>query len=247
MKKISFIVISLTAALFCLSCVDQQKAGTENTSKKLPVVMTAQVEEAVSRMNMESTVFSWEESDKVNLRWDGQTYSSNTECELLTAVQGGKTARFEGEFSVYKEDADLCAYYSADGAFLSKTSTAFRKEVSAEQKGNLAAISENLLFYSWIKKADIALQKEGTEISGMDISTKFSPFFAVLKLNVPSSLGYTALKMEASSAVAGHVQIQPQKTWGTLGSSGFAYRPTGTGMVQSTSIEISDTFYCRNR
>ena len=240
MKKISFIVISLTAALFCLSCVDEQKAGTENTSKKLPVVMTAQVEEAVSRMNMESTVFSWEESDKVNLRWDGQTYSSNTECELLTAVQGGKTVRFEGEFSVYKEDADLCAYYSADGVFLSKTSMAFRKEVSAEQKGNLAAISENLLFYSWIKKADIALQKEGTEISGMDISTKFSPFFAVLKLNVPSSLGYTALKMEASSAVAGHVQIQPQKEWGTLGSNGFAYRPTGTGMVQSTSIEISD-------
>ena len=110
-------------------------------------------------MNMESTVFSWEESDKVNLRWDGQAYSSNTECELLTAVQGGKTVRFEGEFSVYKEDADLCAYYSADGAFLSKTSMAFRKEVSAEQKGNLAAISENLLFYSWIKKADIALQK----------------------------------------------------------------------------------------
>ena len=240
MKRVFHCALSVVAAFFCLSCVEQQPAGTGLAAQKIPVVMTAQLEEAESRVNMESTVFSWNEGDKVSLRWEGQTYSSNAESETLAAVQGGKTARFEGEFSVYKEDADLYAYYSTEGSFLSKSSIAFRKLVPAEQKGNLAALSENMLFYSWIKKADIAFNKTSDEISGMDVTTKMAPYFAVLKLNVPSSLGYTSLRMDASSAVAGHVQLQPQKTWGTFGSGGFAYRPTGTSLVQSTSIQISD-------
>lgn len=240
MKRISLGALSFVATLFCCSCVKEQNAGPEVSADKIGVVMTAQVEEPESRMSLASTVFLWNEDDKINLRWADQAYSSNTECEVLTAVQGGKTARFEGEFSAYKENANLYAYYSTDGSFVSKTSIAFRKEVPSKQKGSAVAISENLLFYSWIKKADIELVKNGEVISGMNIDTKMSPFFAILKLNVPSSLGYTSLKLEASSSIAGHVQIQPQKTWGTLGSSGFAYRPTGTGLVQNTSIEVSD-------
>lgn len=240
MKRKSFSALSFVAVLLCGSCVKEQNAGPEVSADKIGVVMTAQVEEPESRMSLASTFFLWNEGDEINLRWADQAYSSNTECEVLTAVQGGKTARFEGEFSAYKENANLYAYYSTDGSFVSRNSIAFRKEIPSIQKGSADAISENLLFYSWIKKADIELVKNGEVISGMNIDTKMSPFFAILKLNVPSSLGYTSLKLEASSSIAGHVQIQPQKTWGTLGSSGFAYRPTGTGLVQNTSIEVSD-------
>ena len=240
MKSISFFALLTMTAFFCLSCVEEQNDRPGDKAGKFGVVMTADIDEVESRVNLASTVFSWAEGDQVKLRWADAAYPSATGCELLTAVQGGRTARFEGEFSEYKEQANLYAYYSTDGAFVSKTSIAFRKEVHSVQRGTLKSLSENLFFYSWIKKADIELIKDGDVLSGMNITTKISPFFAILKLNVPSSLGYTSLKVEAQSAIAGHVQLQPQKTWGSLGSSGFAYRPTGTGMAQNTSVQISD-------
>ena len=169
MKRISLGALSFVATLFCCSCVKEQNAGSEVSADKIGVVMTAQVEEPESRMSLASTMFSWNEGDNINLRWADQAYSSNTECEVLTAVQGGKIARFEGDFSVYKEGANLYAYYSTDGSFVSRNSIAFRKEVPSKQKGSAVAISENLLFYSWIKKADIELVKNGEVISGMNI------------------------------------------------------------------------------
>ena len=134
----------------------------------------------------------------------------------------------------------MYAYHAAEGAFVSKSSAAFRANVPSEQSGRLDDISDYALLYSTIKKEDIALQGTESRASSVNMTGSMQPFFAVLKLGVPSSFGYTQLKMEASGAVAGHVQLNPQKVWGSLGSGGFAYRPTGTGLSQKTSVVISD-------
>ena len=241
MKIRDYIIIASSFLLFC-SCAKEpeQNGGAGGFGDGIYVRMTASAEDVLTRMNLAGTVFSWEKDDAVRLRWADPTYQNTTDCETLYARESGASALFEGSFSTYKEDANLYAYYSEDGTFVSKTSVAYRAHISSQQTGRLEDVADNVLFYSWIKKATITLKKTGDEVTGMEFSSRMSPFFAIVKINIPASLGYTSLKMEATSAIAGHVQIQPQKTWGSIGSSGLAYRPTGTGLVQGTSVTISD-------
>lgn len=241
MKIIDYIIIASSFFLFC-SCAKEpeQNDGAGGGGDGIAVRMRASAEDVLTKMNVAGTLFSWEHNDAVKLRWADPSYQNTTDCEILYAKEAGASALFEGTFSTYKENSNLYAYYSTDGSFVSKTTVAYRAHVSSQQTGRLEDVADNVLFYSWIKKASITLEKTGNEITGMEFSSKLSPFFAIVKINIPKSLGYTSLKMDAESAVAGHVQIQPQKAWGTLGSSGLAYRPTGTGLVQGTSITVSD-------
>lgn len=239
MKRILISVISLA---LCWSCSKEpgQQGGNANGDGDIRVQMTAQADEVVTRLNLNGTVFSWDEGDCVRLRWADPSYTSADECEILTATRDGQAAIFEGTFSSYKEDANLYAYYSNGGAFASKKSVTYRKEIPSAQTGSLVDLKDNLLFYSWIKKAGIKLEKAGDKVTGMKFSAVMSPLFAVLRINVPKSLGYTSMTMEAASAVAGHIQVSPQRTWGTIGSDNFMYRPTGTSLTQSTEITVSD-------
>lgn len=241
MKIRDYIIIASSLLLFC-SCAKEpeQKDEAGVAGDGIYVRMTASTEDVLTRMNLVGTVFSWEKNDAVRLRWADPAYQNTTDCETLYASESGASAMFEGAFSTFKEDANLYAYYSTGGSFVSKTSVTYRAHIPSRQTGRLEDVADNVLFYSWIKKASITLAKTGNEITGMEFSSKLSPFFAIVKLNVPKTLGYTSLKMEAESAVAGHVQIQPQKAWGSMGSSGLAYRPTGTGLIQETSVVVSD-------
>ena len=228
----NFIIITIIFSL-CCSCekATEQQGGTgsSGTSKGIPACLVVSADDMIS----------WDGDERIMLRWAGKTYSTVSECEYLSIIESADEVRFEGELSEYKA-SDMYAYHAADGAFVSKSSVAFRANVPSEQSGRLDDISDYALLYSTIKKEDIALQGTESSASSVNMTGSMQPFFAVLKLGVPSSFGYTQLKMEASGAVAGHVQLNPQKVWGSLGSGGFAYRPTGTGLSQKTSVVISD-------
>lgn len=224
-------IIILTSFCICCSCEkgSEQQGGPADKLEGMPVCLT------LPSMDL----ITWDKDDVLMLRWMDRTYPDASEGELLSSVESGGSVRFEGRFSEYKE-TDLFAYHAAEGTFVSKTSVAFRGNLPSKQTGRLEDISDYAILYSVIKKGDFSLESSGDKVTAMNITGTMQPFYAVLKIAVPSSLGYTQLKMEASSAVAGHVQLNPQKTWGSLGSDGFAYRPTGTGAIQKTSIVVSD-------
>ena len=227
-KSHIFIALSL---LLCWSCSKDpgQQDGAEDNNHGVDVRMRASAVEPVS----------WHEDDELLLRWVGESYPDASRCETLSAEESGKSAIFAGKFSEYK-DAGLVVYQAAGGSFVSKSSAAIRKQFPARQSGRLEDVSDYVLSYSLIDNEDISVKTDGNRVAELECACQMRPFFAVLKLIVPSSFGYTSLKMEAGSAVSGHVQLQPYKEWGTIGSSAFAYRPTGTGLMQGTSVTVTD-------
>lgn len=241
MKIRDYIIFLSSLLLFC-SCSNEpeQDDGAGTDLNDISVRMTASVKDVQTRISLDGSVFTWDENDAIMLRWTGQTYQSTSESEVLYATNSGNEAVFEGAFSTYRENADLCAFCSASGSFVGKSSIAFRHEISSSQTGKLEDISDNIFLYSHIMNEEIIPQTSDGNIRGIEFPGIMSPSFAIVRLHVPSSLGCTSLKLEAGSAIAGHVQIQPHKIWGTIGSEGFFYRPTGTGVVQSTSVTVSD-------
>ncbi len=240
MKRILFPVMTL---LLCCSCAKEpdQQGDDQTSGENIRVQMTVQADEVITRLSLNNTAFSWNEGDCIKLRWADQVYASVDGCETLAATNDGQSSIFKGIFSSYKADDNLYAYYSSAGVFASKTSVTHRMEISQLQTGSLDDLKDNLFFYSWIKKSGIKLQKDGdNKITDMDFSTVMSPLFAIVKINIPTSLGYTHLKMEAASAIAGHIQVSPQRTWGTIGSDKFMYRQTGSSYTQSTTINVYD-------
>jgi hypothetical protein len=153
-------------------------------------------------------------------------------CDSLQMAEG----RYCGSISEYHEDKELFVFAASDGGFVNKNSVAFRAEIPSMQTGRV----ESTIFYSQVSSEQIIPEVTGGNVTGIVFNSGFSPFFAVLKVSVPKSFGVTRLRVDATSSIAGTVQLCPDKAWGTMGSSGFMYRPTGTNLNQSTSVIVSD-------
>jgi hypothetical protein len=181
---------------------------------------------------MTTSPMQWIISDNVKMRWDGVSYQSAQTCESLQKEEGG----YCGKISEYHSGKELFVFAASDGDFVNKNSVAFRTEIPSVQSGRI----ENTLFYSAIHTSKILTKQSGDKVTSIEFNADLSPFFAVLKMTIPKSFGFTQLRVQAESAIAGTVQLCPDKTWGTIGSSGFMYRPTGTHMNQNTTVTVSD-------
>ena len=220
MKRVLFTIVVLFS-FFSVSCTKEKGQGTDSGAdvSGIDVVMTA------SQM-------PWPISDNIKFRWSGVSYASAQECECLNAAGGG----YMGQFSNYHAGKKLFGFAADDGNFVNKSSMAFRTEVSSSQTGR----AEDTFFYASVDTDKIDAKETGGKVTELQFNTELKPFFAVLKMTIPKSFGFTQLRVQAESAIAGTVQLSPDKTWGTIGSSGFMYRPTGTHMNQSTTVTVSD-------
>lgn len=220
MKRV-LLTIAILFAILTVSCTKEKGQETDSAGNAagIDVVMT-------------TSQVPWLISDNIKLRWSGVSYGSAQACECLNAADGG----YVGKFSDYQSGKKLFAFAADEGDFVNKSSMAFRTEISSLQNGRV----EDTFFYSYVAPEQIDAKETDGEVTELQFNAEVKPFFAVVKMTVPSSFGFTQMKVEATSSIAGTVQLCPDKTWGTIGSSGFMYRPTGTHMNQSPSITVSD-------
>ncbi len=204
-----------------------------------PVHVTMSASNHMTRLQIAGNHLLWDVNDQVRLRWADVRYASVSDCELLSSSSSGATADFSGEFQTYCDDKNLYAYFCPGGFFNSAKSTMFNAEVASVQTGRVEDLKDNVVLYSWIKKADIGKVLRWTD-SALEFSAEMLPAFAILKMNVPVGLGITSIVVEAESALSGRIRIAPQQSWGSIGETGLFYRPEGDGIPQSGTIVIGD-------
>ena len=243
MKKIMNFAAAL-AVILTVSCnKDIVTPEVKEEAKTVKVTMNATTtDEPDSKVNLNGTSFEWVEGDCIQLRWANSIlgdYSDKSDSEKVYAMSSGRAATFEGEIT-YAEES-IYAYYSNTGFFHSLDGIMYCHDIPAVQTGKKEDLKDVIAYYARIHKNDIVFNKDGEEVTSINLKASMSPSFALLKFSVPAELALTEIKLSSTSFLYGRTYISPQKTWGTFGdgSSHFHRPPKSETTPQGTEITIS--------
>lgn len=223
MKKIFYFAAAL-ALILPSSCNKEIATPEVAPGAKTVKVTMGTIGDAVSKVSLNGNSFEWEEGDQAIFRFSNTTYSDAKMGNVLTASGAGSAVRFTGNISGVSLKADgtvenVYAYYSKNGAFWADNNVYRAHAVANVQTGRMEDLDEHVLYASYIPTSKIKSTKdENNDITSISFNAEMTPYFSIVKINVPQSLNLNRIVMNSATDIAGFILVRPQTEATAIGS-----------------------------
>jgi len=206
MNKLAFAGAASALLVLLAACEKTSEKETGGSTllqlEDVHAVITADIAPAEGASS--GLFFPMEAGDRLLLRVTDKTYAGASEADVFTISETADKVSLEGDIQ-YAADRDIVAGFFNSGGFSDAARPVYAGAIPASQSGKLEDIREIGLFQARVYRKDIGL-KDGQ----CDFSVTLKPFFAVVKLTVPSSLAAQTLTAGAGSAQAGDYTLDMQ-------------------------------------